>query len=266
MNDLPNFERIIREKLDVQQERIRQEKHVLEERMHQLDQRQTNFDQTAEMLMQTVIRPHMEKLAEFFANAEIAPIENGSSHHSVCSFQHTSEYPATVKLDLGIGHDDAIENLLLMYNLEVRPIFFRFDGHHEAAFPLTSVDTEQVSEWVDERIVEFVDTYLKLAQTEQYQKETLVTDPVCKMRIRKRLETAEETYHGKKYHFCTDRCRSKFVADPLRYVSTVETTPFHQKPGQGQKEELQREADEIKEIGATIEKLKRRTGAHYGAK
>ncbi len=265
MSDLSNLEQLIRGKLDAWQEQISEEKHALEERMLQLERRQTNFEATADTLVQTIVRPRMEKLTEFFENAQLLPAINGSHNHCVCSFQHTADYPASVKLDIGVGHDESIENLLLMYHLEIRPIFFRFEGDHQAALSLTQFDTRQVTEWVDERIAEFVDTYLRLGRTEQYQKETLVTDPVCKMRFRKQLETVEATYQGKVYHFCTDHCREKFVADPSRYVSTVGSTPPHPLPGQSHKEELQHEAQELEEIGETIEQLKRKTDARYGA-
>jgi len=56
---------------------------------------------------------------------------------------------------------------------------------------------------------------------------TTVLDPVCGMQVDP-LTTAHHAAHGgDDYHFCSARCRERFVADPLKYLSpaTAETAP-----------------------------------------
>lgn len=44
-----------------------------------------------------------------------------------------------------------------------------------------------------------------------------VTDPVCKMKIK--LAGAKTTVYNKiTYHFCSESCRQKFLAEPVKYV------------------------------------------------
>ena len=80
------------------------------------------------------------------------------------------------------------------------------------------VDEPQLAEWVEQQVITFVDTYLQLEQSDQYQQETLTTDPVCGMRIRKALAATKQEHHGVMYFFCTEKCRESFVQSPGQYI------------------------------------------------
>lgn len=47
-----------------------------------------------------------------------------------------------------------------------------------------------------------------------------VRDPVCGMQVDPATTAHHATHAGVEYHFCSARCREKFVADPARYVSS----------------------------------------------
>jgi Cu+-exporting ATPase len=47
---------------------------------------------------------------------------------------------------------------------------------------------------------------------------TIVTDPVCGMRIDPDDAAAAAEYEGKTYYFCSQVCHDAFVADPEPYV------------------------------------------------
>ncbi len=47
---------------------------------------------------------------------------------------------------------------------------------------------------------------------------TLGVDPVCGMKVRITKDTPEADYRGHAYHFCSESCRDKFVADSARYA------------------------------------------------
>ena len=46
-------------------------------------------------------------------------------------------------------------------------------------------------------------------------------DPVCAMQIRIADAPAQTEHAGRMVHFCSDRCREKFVADPERYADKL---------------------------------------------
>jgi len=172
-------------------------------------------------LMAKVIKPRIEKLASLFDNAEIP--ENSSDDLSVCvcQFRHSDIYPASVKLTLSIFHDAEIENLLLGYKLNILPVFFKFVENHQVAFSLDDPHQLEMVDWVDEKILEFVDAYMQLAETDQYQHHFQVTDPVCGMRFRKRIASAEMEHNNHTYFFCSTGCFQKFQTDPQHYITHV---------------------------------------------
>lgn len=47
---------------------------------------------------------------------------------------------------------------------------------------------------------------------------TMVTDPVCGMRIDTDDAAATAEYEGETYYFCSQGCRDTFVADPMSYA------------------------------------------------
>ena len=49
-----------------------------------------------------------------------------------------------------------------------------------------------------------------------------VTDPVCGMSVDPRTSPHHAEHQGQDYHFCSAGCRTKFVADPERYLTPQE--------------------------------------------
>jgi len=219
MNDLSRLDQQIREKLAAVEKRLQIRQQHTRQRMEEIDQSYRRFNQIADHVADELIRPRMEQLASHFDNAESEstgdPIHR---HHYRYRFQHDDRFPATVTLDLAVCPDAQIENILVVYTLEILPILFHFEAKDQIAFPLDKVDEAQLIDWIERKIVDFVDTYLRLAETDRYQSENLVTDPVCGMRISKLWAAAELDYQGETYYFCIDECRAKFAEDPSRYV------------------------------------------------
>src|SRR5262245_26551622 len=66
-----------------------------------------------------------------------------------------------------------------------------------------------------------------------------VIDPVCGMSVDPHTAPHRHAYQGRPYYFCSNGCRTKFAADPARYVSpgatatpavsagTIYTCPMH---------------------------------------
>jgi Cu+-exporting ATPase len=46
-----------------------------------------------------------------------------------------------------------------------------------------------------------------------------VIDPVCGMTVDPQASLHEAMHAGKHYHFCSARCRERFVADPQHYLN-----------------------------------------------
>ncbi|WP_446912194.1 YHS domain-containing protein, partial [Klebsiella pneumoniae] len=52
----------------------------------------------------------------------------------------------------------------------------------------------------------------------------MVTDPVCGMKVDPDTSQHRAVYGGETYHFCSESCRTKFTAEPEKYL-TPEAKP-----------------------------------------
>ena len=50
---------------------------------------------------------------------------------------------------------------------------------------------------------------------------TTTLDPVCGMTVDPATTAHHATHDGHDYHFCSASCRTKFIADPGRYLSDI---------------------------------------------
>ena len=65
------------------------------------------------------------------------------------------------------------------------------------------------------------------------QNETLVKDPVCGMTVNPATSKHRFDYRGETFHFCSAGCRTKFAADPAKYLDKQEPAPPQQSPASG---------------------------------
>jgi YHS domain-containing protein len=222
MNDLSLLDQQLREKAAAARERLQLHQRHTRQRMDQIEQSYQRFTEVADHVAEHLIRPRMELLASYFDNAE--PLLEGDQahrHHCRYVFRHTERFPATVTLDLAVCPDAKIENILVIYILEILPIFFHFEGKDQIEFPLDAVDEPRLIAWIEKKINEAFDTYLRLEETDQYQRENNVTDPVCGMQISKAWAVAQMEYQGQIYYFCIEECRAKFAENPRHYLNSA---------------------------------------------
>lgn len=197
----------------------------LSERMIEADKEQRQREAItarATSIANRIVRPRIEKLAQYFDNAVMSGRSESGDDRCVCRFGHTERFPATTKLEVSAQPEVEDKAILLKYRLEILPIFFEFDHEAELVVHVDAVDEQAVASWVETRLVEFLDTYLRLQEIDPYQQENLVTDPVCGMRFNKLSAAAEIAYGRRTFYFCVQECREKFVTEPTRYVSMVQ--------------------------------------------
>jgi P-type Cu+ transporter len=47
---------------------------------------------------------------------------------------------------------------------------------------------------------------------------TMAQDPVCKMDVDPKQAAGQSTYQGQTYYFCATGCKTRFDADPAKYL------------------------------------------------
>lgn len=225
MGECEDLDRQIGERVAAAEAKQREHQDHIRQRMQEIERRQGQVSTVAQHLCSAIIRPRVERLAQHFENSEVLGSAQAGVGRCVCRFEHTERFPATVTLELFVCSDDKMSNALVCYRLEIRPVFIQFEGRDQLAVPLDEVDDARVALWVDQKLISFVDTYLRLLEVEQYQMDNAVVDPVCGMRINKNTAASEAEYRGHKFYFCINECREKFLKEPERWISE-RTTEF----------------------------------------
>ena len=107
---------------------------------------------------------------------------------------------ASIDYRFAVAPDPEVRNVVFTSDLQILPILMKFKSHDEISFPLDGVDRSELGKWFDDRIVEFVKTYLSLHENQYYLKGHLVEDPIARVQFPKhaagaKLETGGETIY-----------------------------------------------------------------------
>jgi len=170
-------------------------------------QRVAAFEKEMETLPD-VWKPRLEALIQRFGDkAKVTPRLDSTSRTVSMHFQ--SEL-AKIHLRFSAAIDQDVRHLILIYDLEILPTLMQIDSHAQAEWPLNAIDRKAIGQWVDDRIVSFVKTYLSLHENEYYLKEHMVSDPVAGVRFPRFAAAATLDWGGKTYYFIGDDTRREF--------------------------------------------------------
>ena len=76
---------------------------------------------------------------------------------------------------------------------------------------MNEVDKEAVAKWIDDRIVDFVQTYFSMGENEIYLKDEMVEDPIAHVRFPKQAASTTIEWQGKKFYFIGEETRREFA-------------------------------------------------------
>jgi YHS domain-containing protein len=179
------------------------------EELHGRQQRLEQFEKLLEQL-QGVWKPRLETLAKRFGEKiKVSPTVTPERRSALFAVQ--SEL-ARIELRLSVFTDVDVRKAVFDYDLEILPILMKFDSHSQIEFPLDAVDQDKLAQWIDDRIVSFVNTYLSLHENVYYLKGHMVEDPVAKMQFPKYAAGATAEVGGKTVYFISEETRREFLA------------------------------------------------------
>ncbi len=173
------------------------------EREKRLEQLNKVFDD-----LRDIWRPRLELLTKKFADrVQATPRIVPSTREATFEFQSRV---ARVRLKLSALTDRDVQKVVLAYDLDIIPVLMRFKNHDEIEFPLEAVDKEAVAKWFDDRIVEFVQTYFSMGESEIYLKDQMVEDPIAHVRFPKLAAATTLEWNGQKFYFIGEETRREF--------------------------------------------------------
>ncbi|WP_425399045.1 YHS domain-containing protein [Aeoliella sp.] len=187
--------------------------------MQEIRDRRQIFDEKARTLLKGVIQPRLTAVAGLFPNASCS---GDQSLARSCHFQWTERFPANASVAFSVEHDLRFEQLIIRSHARIVPRFIPLVEQDQLHSPLQNTVDASLADWVEERLLEFIDTYLRL-DCQRQSDIGVATDPVCGMKLSVAETNAASSYYGHPYYFCSEDCHSLFERDPARYAQ-VKTT------------------------------------------
>lgn len=158
--------------------------------------------------LSAVWSPRLQVLSDKFQDkVQVKPVI--AEHTRQAKFSFDSKM-ARIVLTFSVGHDADVRNLVFDQTLEVVPILMKFDKHSSLTVPLDDINEDRIAQWIDDRIVAFVQTFLAIHQNQYYQKDTLVTDPVSGTQMPRYAAKCTLESGGKTYYFVSETTRREF--------------------------------------------------------
>jgi YHS domain-containing protein len=173
------------------------------QRQQRLEQLGKVFDQ-----LRDVWKPRLDFLIQKFGDlVQAKPRIVPSTREATFTFQSKL---ANVRLKFSAFTDRDVRKVILGYDLEIIPVLMRFKAHDEMEFPLDAVDPRAAGKWIDDRIVEFVQTYFALGENELYLKDQMVEDPIAGVTFPKAAAATTLEWNGRKFYFIGEETRREF--------------------------------------------------------
>ncbi|MFN3153215.1 hypothetical protein [Bremerella sp.] len=163
---------------------------------------------------------------EAFQDFQINEKWGGQQETRPCEFRRTvtltvpnsERCHAKVVLEFNIDADQDFDNLILEFHLEVIPVYVKFKAHDRLTISADGCSEQLIAEWIDNKLVEFVQIYFKIYFSEYYQIDSLVQDPVMNKEFPKAFAYGTMQFNGKTYYSLTAESYQAFAGQPELYV------------------------------------------------
>ncbi|MCC6678371.1 MAG: hypothetical protein IT436_14630 [Phycisphaerales bacterium] len=169
------LEQRIKAEFDARAQRIRQsqEAHATEARARET--RMVKFSEVCEGL-HSLVQPRIEAFGRAFGKqVKITPtITPGERSATIVFMTDLANMTLTVRM----APDADITKLVMEYDLLILPMYFEYDRHARLETPLDHIDREAVAQWLDDRIISCVKSYLAIQDNEFYLRRVAKTPSV----------------------------------------------------------------------------------------
>lgn len=216
MSDLSTFSKHVQDVLSDSSRELHWTRSEAEQYMADIATRRHTFEKLAIQLNETILKPRLDIVTNLFPNATRSVEQR--PHSSCCFFEFCDRFPVYTSVELTFEHDVRLEKLIVHSQISIMPVFVPFTEQDNLTLSLDSVDEAEVADWVEERLLEFLDTYLRIEADTGESAVNLVTDPVCGMRIHRSAAACSDSFYGHPYFFCSSECLARFQNDPTQYV------------------------------------------------
>lgn len=220
MSDMSGLEKRLASLLEDAAERRARERTQREREMQVLEPRRARFEDTAAKWMNDLIIPRLRTLAQALPQA--GDVEHdGGEHYARLKFASSEEFPVAACLTVSIVPNARYERA----SVHVQPLLIpMLAGHPSASCCEIETDTTEapsLAQFLDDQCVVFAESYLRVREPDSlYQRNSLVTDPVCGMTFHRPEAVASHVHGGRRFYFCSTSCADQFRQSPDRHSKT----------------------------------------------
>lgn len=180
------------------------------DRIHDYHAQQTQLDSFSRIVdeLRDTWQSRLEAFAQRFGDrVQARPKIESARQEALLVFQSKL---AQIRLRFSVAADASVQMLVFSCDLQIQPVLMQFDSHSQFEMPLDAINKESLANWIDERLVMFVRTYLSLHENEYYLKDHLVVDPVAHVRFPKFAAGATLEWHGTTIYFIGEETKREF--------------------------------------------------------
>jgi YHS domain-containing protein len=220
MNSISNLRQLIDAETSAQEDKIRRLQQMGLESFEQRRKRYKELFLPALQQFSEVWSPRLNLLAEKFQclahrfgdGLQVTPAikPNAEEPHSGEMTFICDSTLARIRLNFSFFHDVEIRRLVLDYDLEIIPVFLKFEPHIRLEQPLDALHLGAVAGWLDDRILSFVRTYLAIHENSSYLADHLVEDPIAGVRFPKFAAKTTLESDGATYYFISRESKNAF--------------------------------------------------------
>jgi len=174
---------------------------------HDREQRLVRYEAEVRDLI-PLIAPRLRALAERFKDVvKVQPVVRAHTRELLLEFRSSL---ARVRLKFGAFPDRDVRNIIFEYDLDIVPVFLKFDSQLTLQQPLEKVDRAAVIKWFDDRIVDFIKTYVSIYENDFYLQGQWVNDPIAGVSFPKHFAATTLKWQGETYFFISHETLDEF--------------------------------------------------------
>lgn len=219
MNNLDDLRNRLGGVLQTEEQEHEHDQSDLERRMSELAIRRLRFSELAPHLYDSVVEPRLELFADLVEDSLY--IRGEHRCRGVVAMNRERRYAASIELGFDVTCDGQIEHVLVPYYMRIIPILIQFERQATLSIPLADVTDGAVASFVDSKLESAMQTFVEVTRNPFYQREHIVSDPVCGMTFHEDQAVASIEHGGRNIYFCAMTCKERFEANPDEYSASL---------------------------------------------
>jgi YHS domain-containing protein len=206
MTKIDDFSRRIDSEFNLMPTAIEEQRTVLEREYHERQKRFAESFTPILARLREIWEPRRDALVARFRDViHVKPAVRDDLSDTAFSFDSPL---ARIVVHFIFVPDPEVRHIILEYRLEIVPMLMKFDAHANLKLPLEEFDESAAEQWLEDRMVSFIRTFVELNRNQYYLKDHMVEDPIARVRMSRGIAKETIAWEGRTYYFvCADTRR-----------------------------------------------------------